>query len=98
MRPELPFLAAGSVAIVGGAVKEHKWPTNGINAVIGTVVLVLVASATAETRFASLVRAVGLLLLLTSIMAAVTTAQGLKGQQVGSSAAKAAQQIAKKVK
>lgn len=78
MRPELPFLAAGTVAIIGGAIKEHKWPSNATNAVIGTVVLTVVASASANSRIAPLVHAIGLLLLLTSVMAAVTAANSQK--------------------
>jgi hypothetical protein len=69
--PELPFLGAGTVAIVGGAIAEKHWPSNGLKAVIGTVALVIAASATAGTRIAPLVHAIGLLLLLTAVMAAV---------------------------
>ncbi len=75
MRPELPYLAAGAVSVIGGAIREKKWPDNTGRAAIGTVVLVLAASASANTRGAPLVQAVGLLLLLTSIMAAVKAAQ-----------------------
>lgn len=75
MRPELPFLAAGAVSVVGGAIREKKWPENTARAALGTIVLVVVASATTNTRVAPLVHAVGLLLLLTSIMAAVRAAQ-----------------------
>lgn len=75
MRPEMPFLAAGAVSVIGGAIQQKKWPDNTGRAVIGTVVLVLVASASTNTRMAPLVQAVGLLLLLTSIMAAVKAAQ-----------------------
>lgn len=82
MRPELPFLAAGAVAITGGAIKEHKWPANTTNAVIGTVVLTLVASATGTSRFAPLVHAIGLLLLLATVMAAVTAVQNSKKEEV----------------
>jgi uncharacterized membrane protein HdeD (DUF308 family) len=78
VRPEMPFLAAGAIAITGGAIKEHKWPSNATTAVIGTVVLTLAASATAETRIAPLVHAIGLLLLLSAVMAAVTTVQNAK--------------------
>jgi hypothetical protein len=80
MRPELPFLAAGAVAITGGAIKEHKWPSNATNAVIGTVALTVVASASANTRIAPLVHAIGLLLLLTSVMSATTAVQKAKGK------------------
>lgn len=78
MRPELPFLAAGAVAITGGAIKEHKWPSNATNAVIGTVVLTLVASASASSRIAPLVHAIGLLLLLASVLATTTAVQNAK--------------------
>lgn len=71
MRPELPFLAAGAVAIAGGAARERKWPAEGGRAILGTLALVIVASATADTRIAPLVRAIGLLLLLASVMASV---------------------------
>lgn len=75
MRPELPFLAAGVVAVIGGAIQQKKWPDNTGPAVIGTVVLVLAASASTNTRLAPLVQAIGLLLLLASVMAAVKAAQ-----------------------
>ncbi len=78
MRPELPYLAAGAVAITGGAIKERKWPANATRAVIGTVVLTVVASASANTRIAPLVQAIGLLLLLTAVMASVTSVQNAK--------------------
>ena len=75
MRPEMPFLAAGVVSVIGGAIKQKKWPDNTARAAIGTIVLVLVASASTNTKAAPLVNAIGLLLLLTSIMAAVKAAQ-----------------------
>jgi beta-phosphoglucomutase-like phosphatase (HAD superfamily) len=68
--PELPYLAAGTIAIIGGIRKEGHFPSNGVTAVVGTTVLVIVASATAETRIAPLVHAFGLLVLLTAIIAA----------------------------
>lgn len=71
MKPEIPFLAAGAVSILGGVIREKHWPQNGNKAVIGTVALVVASSATAGTRVAPLVHAIGLLLLLTAIMAAV---------------------------
>lgn len=69
MSPELPFLAAGAVAIVGGTRKAKHFPKNGLNAVVATVVLVIVASATGATKAAPLVNAVGLLVLMASVMA-----------------------------
>lgn len=71
MRPELPFLAAGVISIIGGAIAEKKWPANVGSSVIGTVVLVVVASATAGTKIAPLVHAIGFLLVITATMAAV---------------------------
>jgi peptidoglycan/LPS O-acetylase OafA/YrhL len=75
VRPELPFLAAGAVAVIGGAIREKKWPENTARATIGTIVLVVVASATTNSKAAPLVHAIGLLLLLTSVMAAVRATQ-----------------------
>ncbi len=80
MRPELPYLAAGAVSIAGGAIAEKNWPQHTVRAIVGTVVLVVAASATANTRAAPLVHAIGLLLLLTSVMAAVKTVQKNKGK------------------
>lgn len=80
MNPELPFLAAGAVSIVGGAIAEKKWPSNGAKAVVGTVALTIVASATATSRIAPLVHAIGLLLLLTAVMAAVKQANTTKAK------------------
>lgn len=70
MRAEMPYLAAGAIAIGGGAIKNHGWPTNTLTAVVGTVALVIFASATSDTKFAPLVRALGLLLVLSALMAA----------------------------
>lgn len=83
MRPELPFLAAGAIAIIGGAIAEKHWPAHTGSSIIGTVVLVVAASATTGTRIAPLVHAIGLLLVLTALMAAVKTAQTKKGQTNG---------------
>lgn len=78
MRPEMPYLAAGAVALVGGVAKEKHFPKAGLPAVIGTVVLVIVASATAGTRVAPLVRAIGTLLLMAAIFAATKAIQKAK--------------------
>lgn len=75
MRPELPYLAAGVVAIAGGAAREKKWPKEGANALLATFVMVVITSATAGTRIAPLIRAIGLLLLLASVMVAVPVFQ-----------------------
>lgn len=78
MRPEMPYLAAGAVSIIGGAIAEKGWPKGMTRSLIGTTVLVVAASATADTRIAPLVRAIGLLLLLTSVMASVKAVQEVK--------------------
>jgi hypothetical protein len=78
MRPEMPYLAAGSVAIVGGIAREGRFPREGINSVIGTVVLVIIASATAGSRIAPLVRAIGFILLLGAVFGAVPAFQKRK--------------------
>jgi hypothetical protein len=75
VRPELPYLAAGAVSIIGGAIREKKWPANTARAALGTIALVVVASATTNSKAAPLVQAIGLLLLLTSIMAAARASQ-----------------------
>ena len=80
MRPELPYLAAGAATVIGGAIAEKGWPKNTVRSAIGTVVLVVVASATTGTRVAPLVHAIGLLLLLTAVMAAVKATQSKKGK------------------
>lgn len=82
MRPELPFIGAGAVAIVGGTIKEGHFPAKGAQAVLGTIALAVVASATADSVIAPLVHAIGLLLLLASVMAAVTAANGKKASTI----------------
>ncbi len=71
MRPEMPFLTAGAVALIGGVKREGGFPSNGVTAVVATVALVIVASATSGTKLAPVVRAVGLLVLLAAVMSAV---------------------------
>jgi len=76
--PELPFLAAGGIALIGGAIHEGHWPSSWGRSVIGTVVLVVAASATADTPIGPLVHAIGILLVVTSLMAAVKAANDKK--------------------
>lgn len=71
MRPEFPYLAAGAVAIAGSAAKEKAWPKEAPRAIIGTVALVIIASATSDTALAPLVHAFGLLVLLIAVMTAI---------------------------
>jgi hypothetical protein len=74
----MPYLGAGAVAIVGGTIKEGHWPSNGVKALLGTLILVTAASTTNGSRIAPLVRAIGLLLLLASIMATVNAVNAAK--------------------
>lgn len=74
----MPYLAAGGISLISGAIVEHKWPSNSTRVLIGTVTLVVIASATGETKLAPLVHAVGLLTLLTAAMAATKTIQASK--------------------
>jgi hypothetical protein len=69
--PELPFLAAGAIAIIGGTIRERKIPSNTVRALVGTGVLTLVAATTSETKLAPLVHAIGMLLVLGVTIAAV---------------------------
>ena len=78
MRPEMPYLAAGTVALIGGVRREKHFPKSGIPAVVGTIILVIVASATAGTRVAPLVRAIGLLLLMAAVFSATKAFQNRK--------------------
>ena len=79
--PEMPFLLAGALALTGGIAREKGWPPEGLKALIGTGVLVVVASITAGTSFAPLVRAIGLLLVLAAGMATITALQKANGKK-----------------
>lgn len=71
MRPELPYLTAGTIAIIGGMAREHSWPEEGHRAVLATLIMVVIASATSGTSIAPLVRAIGLLAVLGAVMKTV---------------------------
>jgi len=79
VRPELPYLAAGSLAILTGMARDRAWPKEGHKAIIATIVMVIMASTTAGTKVAPLVRAMGLLLVLGVTLSAVPV---LKKSQV----------------
>lgn len=74
-RPEIPYLAAGAVSIIGGAARDKQWPKDATRALIGTIAAVLLASASADTKLAPLVHAIGLLVLLAATMAAIKQAK-----------------------
>jgi peptidoglycan/LPS O-acetylase OafA/YrhL len=79
MRPEMPFMAAGAVALVGGTAKRKRLPSNSLTAVIATIALVIIASMTADTKAAPLVRAIGFLFLMAAVMSAVPALTAKKG-------------------
>lgn len=78
MRPEMPFLAAGAISLGGGVAVHKGFPPNGVRSAIGTVVLVLIASATADTAAAPLVHAIGLLFLLAAVISATRAINNAK--------------------
>jgi len=71
MRPEMPYLLAGGIAVTGGMAREKAWPKNGTRAVLATMILVIVASATADTPLAPFIRAFGMLAVLGAILVTV---------------------------
>lgn len=78
MNPEMPFLLGGGVILAGGVAREKSIPKNTVPALMGTAALVVVASMTAGTVAAPLVRAIGLLYLLACVIASVKLAKGIK--------------------
>lgn len=69
--PELPYLGAGALALTAGIIREGKWPDNSLKSIIATIVLVLFASATGDTKIAPVVRAIGLLFLMAALYGVV---------------------------
>lgn len=70
MHTELPYLAAGTVTVIGATIRDKKVPPLG-RVAIGTLGLVLIASASNGTKAAPVVAAFGHLVLLVAIMVAV---------------------------
>jgi len=82
--PEFPFLLAGTVAVIGGAAREGRWPKNGVKAVAATLVLVLIVSTLKGTAFGRLAGGIGWLLVMGAVYTAVpalnaSTAKRKKG-------------------
>jgi hypothetical protein len=73
--PELPYLGAGTITLIGATRRDGKFPADGLKAVAATVGLTIVASATATTKLAPLVHAIGLLLFMAAIYGAIHTNQ-----------------------
>ena len=76
MEPEIPYLAAGAISIAGGVIREKGWPLNLSRSVVSTIILVIAASALGSTALAPVVRAVGLLLVVVALIAAVNATRG----------------------
>lgn len=74
----MPYLAAGAVSVIGGAVKEKAFPANGVLGITATIFLVIVASMTTNTKIAPLVHAIGMLLLMGAVFATITNIQNAK--------------------
>lgn len=71
MSPEFPFIASGVLLVVGGVARNKGFPKDTVKSLAGTAVLALIASATTSTRIEPVVRAIGLLYLLTVGMATI---------------------------
>lgn len=71
--PEAPFILAAALVVIASVAKGGKYPPHMMRAVLGTVVLAMFASATDGTKAAPVVRAIGLLFLLSAGMAAIVT-------------------------
>lgn len=71
MSPEFPFIASGALLVIGGVARNKGFPQDTVKSLAGTAVLALVASATNNTPVAPLVRAIGLLYLLTTALATI---------------------------
>ena len=78
MNPELPYLLSGLIALGGGIRKAGKFPNNGGSVLMATLALTIFASLTTGSRIAPLVRAVGFIILLAAVMAAITANKGVK--------------------
>ena len=67
----LPYLGAGVLAIVAGAIRKKDWPDNTLKSTLATVALMLIAGVASQTKLAPLVKAIGMLLFFAAGMAAV---------------------------
>lgn len=76
----MPYLAAGAISVVGGAVKEKAFPANGILSITATIFLVIVVSMFSGTKIAPLLHAIGMLLVLGAVYGTVTKIMPSHGQ------------------
>ena len=70
MHPEAPYLAVGLVALIGGIIRTGG-ARDIVSSVFATVALVIVASATANTKYVTIVRNFGFLILLATVIATI---------------------------
>ncbi len=68
--PELPYLAAGGIAIVGATIGDGKLPPLG-RPILGMVAIVVVASLSGGTKLEPLVRQFGILVVIATVIATV---------------------------
>ena len=74
---EILYILAGGVAIFGAVRRDGHWPAKGIQSVLATAVLVLIAAATNGTKLGPLVRAFGIVLLVAAGSAAIRANRGV---------------------
>lgn len=76
--PTLLVASAGAIAIGAGLAREGHFPDNGMNAVLATGGLIVVASALGSTPLRPVVSGFAWLLLIASVYSAVGTAPVIK--------------------
>lgn len=69
--PEAPFIASTVLVIAAAVKRDGKIEGTAFRAVLATIAIVVVASLTAHTRAAPIVRALGIVYLLASAMLAI---------------------------
>jgi hypothetical protein len=69
MNAETPYAAAGLITLASYSAKERNWPAAGHRIILATIILIIVASASNNTVIAPLVKAVGYLVLISSVIA-----------------------------
>lgn len=79
----LPYLGAGVLAIIAGAIRKKDWPDNTLKSTLATVALMLIAGMASQTRLAPLVKAIGVLLCFAAGMAAVRAGYETKKKSGG---------------
>jgi hypothetical protein len=73
--PETPFIATGLLITAAAIKKQGTVNATAFQGIVATILLTLIASATAGTKAAGIVRAVGILLLIAAASVAVRSFQ-----------------------